>query len=63
MDITQFCNSPDNVILFVKDRLSNDQQKIFADNFLLSIIDKSTPYPIKGEVAMEWLGYSRKDHF
>ena len=51
----------ENLLVFVKDRLNEEQLRVFADNFLVTLIDTCEQFPISGELAMLWLGYTRKD--
>lgn len=53
----------DSILAFAKDRLNDDQQKVFVEHFLMSLTAPDDPFPISAEKAMEWLGYERKDKF
>ena len=48
---------------FIKEKLNDKLKCMFADHFTLSLIDSKDKFPIKGEIAMKWLGYTRKDSF
>lgn len=62
-DIATICRERDNLMIFAKDKLNDEQQRIFVDHFLLSFTNPEDNYPIEGTKAMEWLGFTRKDNF
>jgi phage anti-repressor protein len=63
MELIVLMQQRDNIISFAKERLSNAQQMIFIEHFLMSITDADDPFPISGEKTMEWLGYTMKHKF
>lgn len=50
-----------NLVSFLYERFSDENQRLFVKNFYMTLINTGDPYPIDGEDAMNWLGYSRKD--
>lgn len=64
MELATICSgNKDSVISFIKERLNDDQQKIFAEHFLLQFMEYDDPFPIDGESAMKWLEYDMKHKF
>ena len=59
MALTTFAADKDNLIAFVHSKLDADHKRVFADNFLLTLVDTDDAYPISGELAMAWLGYAQ----
>lgn len=62
-DTAMICRERDNIMVFAKDRLNDEHQRVFAEHFMLSFVDPNDKFPIDGEKAMEWLGFTRKDNF
>lgn len=53
-----------NLLYYLKEHFTEESQNIFINNFYLTIFNNEKEnYPIKGDPAMEWLDYSRKDVF
>jgi phage anti-repressor protein len=52
-----------HLLAYVKNKLSDEKQKQFADQFALFFIDKTNPYPIEGNIVIQWLDYKKKDKF
>lgn len=48
---------------YIYANLPSDVQTTFVDSFVVSLSDKSSPYPISGEDVMTWLEYSKKSNF
>ncbi|CAH6421623.1 Hypothetical protein KVN_LOCUS378 [uncultured virus] len=53
----------EQLMKFIKEKLNDELKCTFADHFALSLIDNIEKFPICGEKAMKWLGYTRKDNF
>ena len=52
-----------NLLKYIQDNLSDDQQRLFAKSFYLYFFESNEKYPVYGDDVMKWLGYSRKDNF
>lgn len=63
MDLITLCNQRDNIILFAKERLTDEHQRVFAEHFMLSFTNSTDEFPISGDRAMEWLDYKMKHKF
>lgn len=53
----------ENLMNFMQERLSDEQQRMFARSFYLTYFNTDEKYPIDGEDAMKWLGYIQKHKF
>ena len=62
-DIATICRERENIMTFARTSLNDEQQRIFVEHFMLSFVNPEDHFPIEGEKAMEWLGFTRKDKF
>lgn len=53
----------DDLLSFIKERMSDEQKQVFASHFYMSLLPDVKPFPVNGDLVMEWLGYTRKDNF
>lgn len=68
MDIQQIIditseNTQQGLLQYLKNNLTNDQQKLFVEHFYLSFFNRDNEFVVDGEKAMEWIGIGRKDNF
>ena len=63
MNIVSLCNDRDNIIVFAKERLNDEQQQVFVEHFMLSFTSHTDEFPISSDQAIEWLGYKTKHRF
>lgn len=52
-----------NLVSFLYERFSNENQRLFVKSFYMTLIDTGDPYPIDGEDVRKWLEYTRKGNF
>lgn len=63
MDLLTLYNQRDGIIDFAKQRLNDDQQRIFVEHFMMCFTNGHDEFPIDGDMAIEWLGYEKKHKF
>lgn len=68
MDIQQIIDitsesSQQTLLQYLKEHLTSEQQKLFAESFYLTFFNKDEGFVVDGDKAMEWIGYTHKNMF
>lgn len=48
---------------YIHDNMDGDIQQIFVESFLATVNDSGVKFPVRGQDALEWLGYGNKGNF
>ena len=62
-DILNTAIDNNGLLNFIKSKMNDEQKETFACHFYMSLMPDVDPFPMNGDLVIQWLDYTRKDHF